>query len=252
MHLEEDITNQMNPNLGLAHRFAAVDLAPNEQLESGFSAIDRERVLVRMDKLYRDTDIIMAVESLGPANGTIVVVDMPKSLSIPGRWRQEEIKMHALRLKRQNGSYTERYEERGLRLYDILEEAGATPFLYFNYWTRVNYDMLIPFRSRSPHGCRALQSAIEHQLGIKSLPTNLAPSSVLESMVGAYASWSVWAGTPGTDYEIFLTDSGYKALIPKARPHMGEARPRKVRRSRRQLRWISSLALNKTDKDKAD
>lgn len=236
MELKEEITHQHFPDLGLKLKFAAVDLAPNEQLETGFSVVDRSRHLVRMDKLYKDDEILSAIENLGPLNGTVVVIDMPKSLSIPGRWRQEEIKMHPLRLKRASGQTTERFELRGRRLYDHLESRGVMVFLYFNYWTRVNYDLLIPFRSRSPQGCRALQSAIEHQLDIKHLPSNLAPSSVLESMVGAYASWSLWAGTPGEDYQLYLDEQGYRYMIPLDRPHLTES-PKKPRR-RRQLRWF--------------
>lgn len=233
MVLKEEITNTSLPELGLKLRFAAIDLAPNEQLETGFSVLDRERNLVRMDKLYRNEDIIAAVEHLGPPSGTIVVIDMPKSLSISGRWVQEEIKMHALRLERPSGQVINRFEKRGHQLYEILQAKGMMPFLYFNYWTRVNYDMLLPFRSRSPQGCRALQTAIEYQLDVKNLPSNLAPSSVLESIVGAYASWSLWAGKPHQDYDIYLDDMEHRVLIPKGRPHLTEAAPRRYRKLRR-------------------
>lgn len=234
--LKEPVTHQFSGDLGLKHRFAAVDLAPNEQLETGFSALDRERTLIRMDKLYKDEDIVSAIENLGPASGTIAVIDMPKSLSVSGRWRQEEIKMHPLRLTRPSGEVVFRYEQRGLRMYETLKAQGILPFLYFNYWTRVNYDMLLPFRSRSPQGCRALQTALEHQLGITNLPGNLAPSSVLESMVGAYASWSIWRGEPGVDYEIYKDEAGHHILIPIGRPHL-RAQPPRPRRSRRFVRW---------------
>lgn len=233
MVLKEDITDRFTIETGLKHRFAAVDLAPNEQLETGFSALDRERTLVRMDKLYRNDDILAAIDSLGPSNGTVVAIDMPKSLSIPGRWRQEEIKMHPLRLTRVTGETTSRYESRGLKLYEALEKRGVVPLLYFNYWTRINYDMLLYFRSRSSQGCRALQNAIEYQLGLKNLPTNLAPSSVLESMVGAYAAWSLWAGQPHVDYEIHQDEAGHRILLPKARPHLTAAPPKPRRRLRR-------------------
>jgi hypothetical protein len=232
MYLKEDITHIPLEGLDLKFRFAAVDLAPNEQLETGFSAIDRERQIIRMDKLYQDKDIINTILNLGPPSGTVVVVDMPKSLSIPGRWAQEEIKMHAFRLRRPSGQEINRFEERGVRLYEALKDMGFLVFLYFNYWTRVNYDMLIPFRSRSPQGCRALQTAIEHQLNVKNLPNNLAPSSVLESLVGAYASWSLWAGRPSEDYELYLNEYGHRLMIPKERPHLRQT-PQPTRRGRR-------------------
>jgi predicted nuclease with RNAse H fold len=237
MVLKEEITDQFSLEFGLKHRFAAVDLAPNEQLESGFSVIDRERNLVRMDKLYRNEDIISAIEGLGPNNGTIVVIDMPKNLSIPGKWRQEQIKMRPLQSSHPNprGETFSRFETRGVKLYDELEAKGITVFLYFNYWTRVNYDMLLPFRSRSPQGCRALQHALEHQLGIHHLPTNLAPSSVLESMVGAYAGWSIWSGQPGVDYQIYHDEAKHLILLPLKRPHQQKPATRKLYRRHRRF-----------------
>ena len=98
--LEDNINDIPLEGLGLKQRFASIDLAPNAQLETGVSALDRNRALVRMDKLYMDQDLVRWVEALGPTSGTIVTIDMPKSLSIPNRWCQEEIKMHAHRLHR--------------------------------------------------------------------------------------------------------------------------------------------------------
>lgn len=238
-YLKEEITHEPLPDLGLKLYFASVDLAPNDQLETGLSTLNRERVLVRMDKLYRDEDILQAIESLGPLRNTIVCIDMPKSLSIPGRWRQEEVKMHPLRLKRQNGDVISRFDKRGYKLADALEQRGALVLMYFHYWARVNYDMLVPFRSRSPHGCRALQAAIEHQLGITNLPSNLAASSVLESMVGAYVSWSVWAGEAGRDYEVYKDESGHKILLPKGRPHLRPKAAIKTDRRRFRVRPVT-------------
>jgi len=228
MDLQEIITSDVLPLLGTKFRFAAVDLAPNDQLESGFSVIDRDRNIIRMEKLYKNEDIIAAILNLGPPGGTIVVVDMPKSLSIQGRWRQEEVKMHALRLERE-GRKISRYEGRGPRLYQALQAKGLMTFLYFNYWARLNYEMLLPYRSRSPQGCRALQIAIEHRLGLKNMPGNLAPSSVLESLIGTYVAWSLWAGKPDRDYDIYKYQNDYRVIIPRQKPHVGMP----IRRARR-------------------
>jgi hypothetical protein len=220
MQMTNDITHQPLPGLGLKLQFVGIDLAPNAQLETGLTVIDRNRQMVRMDKLYRDDEIIQTVSCLGPATGILVVMDMPKNLSFPGRWRQEEVKMHPLRLQRLSGERGNRYDDRGHRLYQILTEQGVSVLMYVNYWARVNYQMLLPFRSRSSQGCRALQVAIEHQLGIQGLPVNLMPSSVLESMVGAYASWALWAGKPGIDYSLYQNTEPYTFLVPKGRPHL--------------------------------
>lgn len=230
----KDITQTPLAELALKHVFAAVDLAPNDQLETGISALDRKRNLLRMDKRYSDSEIISSIESLGPPSGTLVIIDMPKSLSVPGRWRQEEIKMHPLRLKSSDGSNLNRFDQRGLHLYDVFLSKGMTPLLYFNYWARLNYDLLVPYRSRSPEGCRALQSGIENQLDLKNMPTQLAPSSVLESMVGAYVGWAAWKGEAGKDFELKEDTEGRRYIIPQGRPHVDETHTR-VRKYRRRF-----------------
>lgn len=230
--LNPESLKALNP--GQWFRFASVDLAPNDQLESGFSALDRDRQLVRVDKLYKDKEIIDAVLHLGPAKGTVLLIDNPKSLSIPNRWQQEQIKMHPFRLYRDEGRpKADRFEQRGRNLYEALAKHGVMTFLYFNYWARMKYDLLLPFRSRSPLGCRTLQAGIEDRLGLKLMPTNLAPSSVLESMVGAYAAWSVWAGVLEKDFDYALDEAGYRYMLPKSRP-MVKPTPRR-RRSRRRF-----------------
>lgn len=227
--LKENITDQPIEGLDTKFLFASVDLAPNDQLETGFSVLDRDRNLVRMEKIYTNQEIVRCISQMGPPSETVVLVDMPKNLSLPNRWVQEEVKMHAHRLERETGDVASRFEERGRRLYNDLDELGALSFLYFNYWTRLNYSLLIPYRSRSPQGCRALQTGLFEELGIKNLPNNLAPSSVLESMVGAYAAWSLWAGEPTEDYQLYLDDQGYRIMIPEDRPHRKEEKKRRRR-----------------------
>lgn len=233
MDFQTNITHQERPGSGLKYRFAGIDLAPNVQLESGFSVVDRERTLIRMEKLYTDAEMIQHVMDLGPASGTIVVIDMPKSLSVQGRWRQEEIKMHPLRLNQADGSAVDRYEQRGRRMLMALQEKGVEAYLYYNYLTRLSYDLLLPYRSRSPQGCRALQTALSEVLGVKNMPTNLAPSSVLESIVGSYASWTMWAGQAGKDYELYEDGQGFPFFVSKRRPQVKKARIRTPFRLRR-------------------
>jgi hypothetical protein len=203
-------------NRGVLTTFASIDLAPNDQLETGVSAINRDKQVIRMDKLYRDNDIIRFIESLGPLQSTLVVMDMPKNLSLSGRFLQEEVKMHPLRLHRSDGTIIERYEKRAARLYQALEAKGIKVLLYHHFATRLQYKMIIPHKSRSSQGCRALQTALEYQLELKKLPNNLAASSILESLVGAYSAWAVWAGQVNRHYTIEANAEDHFLLTPLA------------------------------------
>ncbi|MBY0402452.1 MAG: hypothetical protein K2X66_01015 [Cyanobacteria bacterium] len=189
--------------MGTKWMFVGIDLAPNEALETGVAVLDRNRHLTRMDKLYSDQDILYFLKNLAPAQNLIVSLDIPKSLSIPGKWRQEEIKMHPLRLSRNRDEVPlSRLAPRGKSLYHLIDQEGILIFTYSNYFAKMSYDLNIPFRTRTPQGCRALQSLMKTRLRIANVPTNLAPSSVLDAMIGAYASWSVYRGRLGTHFKL--------------------------------------------------
>ncbi|MBX2859917.1 MAG: DUF429 domain-containing protein [Vampirovibrio sp.] len=198
--------------------FTGVDLAPNDTLETGVSALDRNGSLIRMDKLNADKDIVAYIKALGPPSGIVVAIDIPKSLEIPGKWRQEEVKMHPLRLVRPtDGKTTDRYASRGWRLYDMLLEEGVMPLIYTNYQAKMRYKVDVPFRTRTPQGCRALQLALKQTLRIGHIPTNLAPISVLESMVGSYVAWSVFSGKESTHFSLYRDEDNRIHVEPRQR-----------------------------------
>lgn len=207
------VTADELPNLGNKWFFVGIDLAPNETLETGVAVLDRQRNLTRMDKIYSDDDILLFLNNLGPASNLIVALDMPKSLSIQGKWRQEEIKMHPLRLIRKStGEPTDRFAQRARNLYDSIQSQEMMVFLYYNYVAKIRYDLTIPFRTRTPQGCRALQALIKTRLAIPNVPTNLAPSSVLDAMIGSYVSWSIYKGRADKHYELFR-DENQRLLV---------------------------------------
>jgi hypothetical protein len=208
---------RLNPNkdeLALDSRwlFVGIDLAPNEQLESGLTVIDRERTLLRMDKLYSDASIKQALSNLAGLGQCIVALDMPKNLSLSGKFLQEEIKLHPLRLNVPHLAQRERFSPRGRAMYDWVETQGALTMLYYSYAARLHFELMTPYRSRTSQGCRALQTAIRNTLGIRNMPNNLAPSSVLDAIVGAYCAWLVYVGQEDIHYRLFEDDDGRRTV----------------------------------------
>jgi hypothetical protein len=204
VYLHEEVSPEERPHLADKWVFVGIDLAPNDMLETGMAAVDRTRQLLRMDKLNTDEQILIFLEGLGPPRNVVVALDVPKSLSIPGKWRQEEIKMFPLRLTKQtSGEFTDRCSERAWKLYDAIKSRGFVVFLYFNHLAKTRYDLFIPFRTRTPRGCRALQATIRQTLELGNMPSNLAPSSVLDAMIGAYTAWTSYWGTHGETYRFF-------------------------------------------------
>jgi predicted nuclease with RNAse H fold len=181
------------PHAHLENRwlFVGIDLAPNGSLESGIAILDRDKTLLRMDKLYKDSALLDALDHLGAPETLIVCLDVPKNLAVPGRFRQEELKYHAMRIDISHFERdpVSRFSNRAKELYDALKEKGVLPFLTYTGNTKAAFEFFFPYKSRSPQGCRALQSLISEELGIKNMPQNLAPSSVLEALLAAYTAW---------------------------------------------------------------
>ena len=197
--------------------FVGIDLAPNASLESGVAILDRDLTLLRMDKLYSDEAILDALTQLGAPHTLVVCLDMPKNLAISGRFRQEEIKYNAMRLD--NPEYdrpvVDRFSDRAYLLYKKISDLGMLAFLTYTPNTKSSYKFFFPYKSRSPQGCRALQGLIQEELKIKNMPTNLAPSSVLEALLASYSAWCAYSGTLNKEFQIKRNHQGLHVLVAK-------------------------------------
>jgi len=184
--------------------FVGLDLAPVDSLETGIAVIDRDRKLVRMEKLESDRQIYTFLDSLGPKDGLIIALDIPKSLSFTSKWRQQQIKMHPLRLLNQDeASGSRRFAKRADDIYHALTSKGFFVVNFFSHYAKLRYNLNVPYRSRSPQGCRALQAVIKENLKIRHISSNLAPSSILDAMIGAYIAWQVYtAQAQQTKYRV--------------------------------------------------
>jgi hypothetical protein len=197
------------PALGGRCWFAGINLAPNENYETGLALVNRERQLYRTDKLYSDTDILTAISGIQPAESLIVAMDLPKNMNMSSRFRQEAVRMHPMRSRPGHHEGTlDRFATRVWGLYQAMTESGALVVLYSQQQAKMGYKIFNPYRSRSPAGCRALQTLIAETLCIKTNSTNMVPSSVLDAMVGSYTAWLVWKGTSGEDFDLGQDDAG--------------------------------------------
>jgi len=229
-YLQHRISVEDLGNLGDKWLFVGIDLAPIDSLETGIAVIDRNRKLLRMEKLSTDADVLRMLESLGPRSGLIICLDLPKSLSLESKWRQQEIKMHPLRLNTVHREETvDRIAPRAWELYAEMVRRGYLVLNYFTPHAKLRYQISVPFKSRTPQGCKALQGAIKHQLGIQDLPVNLAPSSVLDAMIGAYLGWTVFKGKDGQQYELYRNEVGQRFVDPMAIIQPKRRKPRRRR-----------------------
>lgn len=203
--------------------FVGIDLAPNDSLETGIAVIDRDKNLVRMEKVDSDKDIFLYLSNLGPKSGLLIALDIPKNLSANSKWRQQQIRMHPLQIL--NNSDETASSRFARRAYDFYQRATAEGFFvinFFSHYAKMRYGLNVPYRSRSPQGCRALQAAIKEVLKLQNITTNLAPSSVLDAMVGAYTAWSIYKADQiinGATPSPVVTKRGFRQRASIFRPN---------------------------------
>ena len=218
------------PSLGNRCWFAGINLAPSENYDSGLALVNRERQLYRTDKLYTDSDILTTIAGVQPLEGLVVAMDLPKNMSMGSRFRQEAVRMHPLSSRRlyspENSAELaafdgtlERFAARTWGLYQAMTDAGALVVLFSQQQAKLGYKLFNPYRSRSPMGCRTMQALVGESLKLKGLSSNMAPSSVLDAMVGAYTAWMFWKGEAGEDYSVHQdSNERYRAEILRIRP----------------------------------
>jgi len=229
--LEQCFPNDARINLGQKWWFVGIDLAPTDSLESGVAVLDRTRSLMRMDKFTEDEEMLSLLKNLSCSENILVVMDIPKSLSIQSKWRQQELKMHPLSMRNAPKNSivpSERYSERARNFYLELEKMGILTFGFFTPHAKLRYNLNIPYRHRSSLGCRALQASVKQSLGIQNLPTNLVASSVLDAMLAAYTSWLMCYGQEDKHFKLY-SDNEKRLYID---PLTILAKPARTKRSR--------------------
>lgn len=200
-----------DPRTSLSNKwlFVGIDIAPNDNLETGIAVLDRNRNIVRMEKLNNNDDLLLFLKNLSRSENLVLAVDIPKSLSIASKWRQQQVKMHPLHLMDESPYAmrepvpSDRFAPRAKEFYEAVEETGILTFGFFTAHAKLRFGLNIPFRHRSPQGCRALQSTLKQKLGIKDLPANMVPSSVLDALIAAYTAWLTCYGKEDTHFKLY-------------------------------------------------
>lgn len=214
LYMQEKVTLDDMTDIGKKTLFVGIDLAPIDTLETGIALLNRDKQLLRMDKLNDDAQIHHFIENVAPADNIVVTLDIPKSLEIPTKWRQQEIKMHPLRLDVDGRELTDRFASRAWEFYETARKKGIFIVAFFGHHAKMRYDIRIPYKVRSPAGCKALQRMIREELRVQDVPTNLAPSSVLDAMIAAYAGWTAYAGEEGVHFDLYRDDKTRLYLDP--------------------------------------
>ncbi|MEM0951252.1 MAG: hypothetical protein AAGI66_03800 [Cyanobacteria bacterium P01_H01_bin.74] len=199
--------------------FVGVDLAPVDTLETGVVVIDAKRNILQRDKLDSNEKVMRLLTEISAPENMVVALDLPKSLLIASKWRQQQIKMHPLTLNKDElmglPAVTKAwYAQRARALFKSARENNQFIFGFFAPHAKLRFGLTTPFRNRSPNGCRALQNNIRQYLNLNGLSENLAPSSVLDAAIGAYSAWLLCHGREKIHYQLYLDDNARLYLDP--------------------------------------
>ena len=182
--------------------YAGISLTPTDSFESGITVLDGRRQIVRMDKFLTDALPLQQLACLAQPEQMVVAVDLPKNISITGKFRFEKIRMHPFRTEAPDGSEQSRYADRLDSFLNGLIALDIEPVLFSASQVRQAWQMQPPFRSRSSQYCKQLHSLLRLEMGVTPMGTQMPAASLLDALVASLVGWSIYHGKAGEHYQL--------------------------------------------------
>lgn len=185
------------------HNFIGISIGEGASDDSGVAVINTKNELIRIDKAYSIDELRQITENLNGKANSIICIDMPEYYEmLNGKWRIEakHYKCFNLEPDANLSDWKSRYSDRGTSLYKDLLNKGYQTYRYDSDYTKTILNIHSYMKDRSPAGCKFLQLNIKEKLGIKNLPTNMIPISVLDAILGAYIAKVIASGKENEDY----------------------------------------------------
>jgi hypothetical protein len=187
--------------------YAGIALTPTDTFESGFTVLDGRRQIIRMDKFLTDALPLQQLAVLAQPEQITVAVDLPKNITLNGKYRFEKLRMHPFRLTGPDGAEQSRYADRLFTFLEALLALGIKPVVFSSAQVRQAWHMQPPFRSRSSLYCKQLHTVLRQEMGIGLLSSQIPAASLLDALVASLVSWSIYHGTAGEHYELNTLDT---------------------------------------------
>jgi hypothetical protein len=201
--LDQELPLPDDPQVSrLSLLYAGISLTPTDSFESGFTVLDGRRQIVRMDKFLTDALPLQQVACLAQPEQMVVAIDLPKNISINGKFRFEKIRMHPFRTEAPDGSSQSRYADRLDTFLQALMALGIEPVLFSASQVRQAWHMQPPYRSRSSQYCKQLHSVLRLEMGVTPLSTQMPAASLLDALVASLVGWSMFHGQAGEHYQL--------------------------------------------------
>lgn len=172
--------------------------------ETGIAVLDNDLNLLRLDKIYRLSDIKFFLDNLCGKNGAVIAADIPPNqMFLIGKWRQEAKHYKSFSVGTSYNSdqqWSKRQSTRGTELCTKLIEEGYRVIRYNYVYSKQAMGLATPLQESTPMACKYLQDMLKEKLSISGTPTNMMPLSSLKAVVGAYIAWQTQNGVENEDY----------------------------------------------------
>ena len=169
--------------------YVGLSLAANSATDSGVAVIDEDNNIIKLDKLYKMSDIIFFFENFTALKNSKICVSVPYDKTLlEGKWRilskpYQQVATNKIIPNRDN--WTQRHSNRGSEYLKELTQRGVDICRFDIYMTRQSMHLNSCYKDRSPADCKFLQQALKFEWGFDSLQSNMMPVSHLEAIIGA-------------------------------------------------------------------
>lgn len=189
--------------------FIGITIGENASCDSGICILNKKDEVIRIDKAYSIDELKDCISKIAGKKNSVICVDMPEYYELlEGKWRIVNKSIKPLKIDfnyEGKDNWTSRYSDRGSDFYRKLAAEGYNVYRYCSNFTKTILELHPYMKERTPAGCKFLQMGIREKLGIKNIPPNMLPVSVLDAILGAYIAKIIAKGELNKDYEI-----GYK------------------------------------------
>ena len=173
--------------------FVGISLGSAASSETGAAVLDSSLNVITLDKLFTMEDVKYFLDNFVGKQNSIFNIALPENPTmLNAKWklysRQYQL-IQTNRLIKKDSDWIQRYSFRGTEYFKELKEQGVDIFRFDIHELKSSFKLAGIYKDRTPVDCKALQSALKFQFGIRELPANMLPVAQLEAILGAYLGY---------------------------------------------------------------
>ncbi len=206
--------------------FVGISLGSAASSETGAAVLDSSLNIITLDKLFTMEDVKYFLEHFVGRQNAVFNIALPENPTmLNAKWkllsRQYQL-IQTNRLIKKDSEWIQRYSFRGTDFFYELKEKGLDIFRYDVHELKSSFKLSGLYRDRTPVDCKALQSALKFQFGIRELPANMLPVAQLEAILGAYLGYIMAKDNTGYAYKVRSEFKGIEVIGIDLQPALSQ------------------------------